>query len=47
MNYDREVSLELLQRVLQANRWHLLLRTPGPIPFIFENVFQNYSLVPL
>ena len=29
----REVSIGHLQRVLLADRGHLLLRTPGPVPF--------------
>ena len=31
--YFREVSTEYLQRVWQDNMEHLLLRTPGPVPF--------------
>ena len=42
----REVSIEHLQRILIANRGHLLLPTPGPLPFgtfICSNVTTGVS----
>ena len=41
-----EVSIEHLQRVRYANRWRLLLRTPGLVPFCdlhVSNVETNLS----